>query len=197
MFTIAGCVGMCGINRAGVAMTINNLNSNDATLGVVWPSLVRRALREPTAKAAFYVVNRAKVGSGHHYAMTDGRAFYGLTTSGTKKKVTQSGVDTPWVHTNHCTDAEMAATTKPITTSTTLSRRASLDALVQSQVPQTPEAIFAAFLPVEMERTQSEPNKVATCGAVVMDLDHRRMYALRGLPSQHRPQVFDLATPAI
>lgn len=192
VFTIVGCVGMCGINGAGLAMTINNLNSNDATLGVVWPSLVRRALREESAAKALEVVNRAPIGSGHHYVMADGREFYGLTTSGRKKKLTQSGAHTAWVHTNHCTDDEMAETTKPITTSTTLARRAELDTLVERGVPTTPETIFAAFKPVEMERTKEEPNKVATCGAVVMEIDHKRMLGMRGLPSKSAPLTFSV-----
>ncbi len=193
VFTIVGCVGMCGINGAGLAMTINNLNSNDAKLGVVWPSLVRRALREESAAKALDVVNRATIGSGHHYVMADGREFYGLTTSGQKKKLTQSGVRTAWVHTNHCTDEEMAATTKPITTSTTLARRAALDTLVDSgAVPTEPQAIFDAFKPVEMERTPAKPNQVATCGAVVMDIDNKRMHAMRGLPSATAPLIFDV-----
>jgi isopenicillin-N N-acyltransferase-like protein len=52
VFTLTGCLGMTGMSTARVAIGINNLNSNDATLGVVWPAMVRRALHQPTAAAA-------------------------------------------------------------------------------------------------------------------------------------------------
>ena len=35
---------MAGMNTARVGIAINNLFSTDATLGVVWPAMVRRAL---------------------------------------------------------------------------------------------------------------------------------------------------------
>ncbi len=192
VFTIVGCLGMCGINHAGVGMTINNLNSIDAKIGVVWPALVRHALREPSALKARAVIDAAQVGSGHHYAMADANDFFGVTTSGVKKKLTQEGSDTPWVHTNHCTDDEMAATTRKVATSTSIWRREALDDLVASgRVPQTPETILKAFEKVEMARNPDQANAVATCGAVVMDLESHQMHAIRGLPSQSTPLVLD------
>jgi len=49
VLTITGCVGMAGINTNGVAVTINNLKSLDARVGVLWPALVRKMLAAPTA----------------------------------------------------------------------------------------------------------------------------------------------------
>ena len=46
LLTVTGCLGMAGMNSARVAIAINNLFSTDATLGVVWPAMVRRALHE-------------------------------------------------------------------------------------------------------------------------------------------------------
>jgi len=43
--SVTGCLGMCGMNGDRVAIAINNLFSTDATVGVVWPAMVRRALR--------------------------------------------------------------------------------------------------------------------------------------------------------
>ncbi len=35
---------MAGVNSSGVGVTINNLSSTDARIGVIWPALVRKAL---------------------------------------------------------------------------------------------------------------------------------------------------------
>ena len=56
LLTVTGCLGMAGMNTARVAIAINNLYSTDATLGIVWPAMVRRALHEDTAAAARDVI---------------------------------------------------------------------------------------------------------------------------------------------
>ena len=49
LMTVTGCLGMTGMNGKRVAIAINNLYSTDATLGVVWPAMVRKALlKSPT-----------------------------------------------------------------------------------------------------------------------------------------------------
>ena len=39
LFSITGCLGMTGLNTHGLGMTINNLNSRDAKVGILWPDL--------------------------------------------------------------------------------------------------------------------------------------------------------------
>ena len=56
LLTLTGCLGLAGMNGARTAIAINNLYSTDATLGVVWPAVVRRALHQPTAQAARDVI---------------------------------------------------------------------------------------------------------------------------------------------
>ena len=65
MFSLTGCLGLTGMNASRVAIAINNLYSTDATLGVVWPALVRRALQCTNALAARDLILRAPIGSGH------------------------------------------------------------------------------------------------------------------------------------
>ena len=50
LLTVTGCLGMAGMNARASAIAINNLYSTDATLGVVWPAMVRRALHQRTAR---------------------------------------------------------------------------------------------------------------------------------------------------
>src|SRR6185295_16465871 len=71
LLTVTGCLGMAGMNSARVAIAINNLYSTDATLGVVWPAMVRKALQQTHARAARDVIRTSPIGSGHHYLVAD------------------------------------------------------------------------------------------------------------------------------
>ncbi len=44
--TIMGCVGMIGINEAGIAVGINNLMAQDGQVGVTWPFVIRKILAQ-------------------------------------------------------------------------------------------------------------------------------------------------------
>jgi isopenicillin-N N-acyltransferase-like protein len=173
-------------------MTINNLNSVDARIGIVWPVLVRRALRERTAAAARDVVLGAPLGSGHHYFVADGTDAFGVETSGTKKKVTQSGGDRVHKHTNHCLDPEMADTCRILSTSTTKERLAGLDGIERDGIPDDALGIYRALARVSMARDPRDPHKVATCGAIAMDLARRRALVAQGPVGTGLPLVIDL-----
>src|SRR5689334_2102807 len=139
LLTLTGCLGLAGMSAARVAIGINNLYSNDATVGVVWPAVVRRALHSGTATAARDRVMTSPIGSGHHYVVADRRAAYGIETSGVRRKVTWhadapgagqgAGAITPaqYCHTNHCLDGDIAAVSTISPTSTTRERYAWLE----------------------------------------------------------------------
>src|SRR5262249_40163227 len=91
LLTVTGCLGMAGGSALRVGVAINNLNSTDATLGVVWPAVVRRALHQPTAQAARDVIAASPIGSGHHYFVADRHEAFALESSGTRRKEVFSG----------------------------------------------------------------------------------------------------------
>jgi len=173
LFSIAGCLGMTGLNHHGVGMTINNLNSVDARYGIIWPALVRGALKSNTAAAARDVVLNSTIGSGHHYVVADKNEVYGIETSGTKKKVIQEGAQHIHLHTNHCLDEEMQATARIPEESTSMKRLAGLENWVAKGAPENVQALFDGFACVGMPRKVGSHNS-ATCGALVMDLENKR-----------------------
>jgi isopenicillin-N N-acyltransferase-like protein len=182
MFSITGCLGMTGLSARGLGITINNLNSIDARVGIVWPSLVRRCLRESSASSALALVEQAPLGSGHHYVIGDGDELYGIETSGTKKKVTQQGGDQVHLHTNHCLDEELIPTATVLPTSTTWKRLETLEEMTKDGAPETAADMFRAFAAVSHDRVPGQAHAVATCGAFVMDLRARRALACAGPP---------------
>ncbi len=187
LLTVTGCLGMAGMNTARVGVAINNLFSIDATLGVVWPAMVRRALRERTAAAAHAVIATSPIGSGHHYFVADREAAFALEASGTRRKQVFGGGAT-YCHTNHALDADVAACSKVPSTSTTYDRMQWLE----RDLAATPLADLAdAWRRLGSDdgwprsictnmATPESPHGAATCGAIAMNLDTGELWAQQG-----------------
>ena len=176
---------MTGMTSTGVALTINNLNSVDATLGVVWPALVRKTLQSSSAAAAQATLQHSPIGSGRHYIVADDKEAFGIETSGTKKKVIFHAKEqsATYFHTNHCVDPEMAPTAKILPGSTTVQRYETLKLRVeQGRVPHSAREMFDAFKDVGLTEKPGDPDSVSTCGAIVMDLHSKKVLACQGIP---------------
>ncbi len=188
LLTVTGCLGMAGMNAARVGLVINNLHSTDATLGVVWPGIVRRALRERTAAAARDVIARSPIGSGRHYMVADRTNAFAIEASGTRRKQVFAG-GAWYCHTNHCLDSDIAARSKVPETSTTFDRMRWLQADMQ-RAPiadlddawqrlgaddGSPQSICTNL------STPESPHGAATCGAIAMNLDTGAVWAQQGL----------------
>ena len=198
VFTITGCVGMTGMNVHGVGITINNLKSTDARVGVVWPALVRRALRETSAPAARDVILHAPLGSGHHYLVADAKHAYGIETSGQKKRVVHDDPARAYVHTNHCLAPDVAEVTAVSPTSTTHDRYAALTASLAAR-PVSGRADLWRRLGSHDGYPRSvcthlagpsDPHAMLTCGALAMDLARKDLWAAPGCIHSARPHPF-------
>ncbi|MEM9295106.1 MAG: C45 family peptidase, partial [Planctomycetota bacterium] len=101
LFTLAGCVGMTGVNEHGVAIGINNLTARDGRPGVLWPTVVRAMLREASATAALDVLWNAPLAGAHHYLILDAQGCgYAVEATPTRCAVTR--LSSTLAHTNHC-----------------------------------------------------------------------------------------------
>lgn len=200
-FTITGCLGMTGMNRHGLGITINNLTSTDAQVGVVWPALVRKMLLEKNAAAAKNLLFQTTLSSGHHYMLADPADFYGVETSGKLKAVTQRGAKASHLHTNHCFDPKLRQVEKVPAASTTYRRFELATMLMVDKKPQTVKDIWQFLSSHEgyprsicshVDDATGDPSASRTCGLVVMDLVKGRMLACRGCGQEHSPQVFQV-----
>ncbi|MBS1119558.1 MAG: peptidase acyl-coenzyme A:6-aminopenicillanic acid acyl-transferase [Deltaproteobacteria bacterium] len=187
LLTVTGCLGMAGMNGARVGVAINNLFSTDATLGVVWPAVVRRALHQTTATAARDVIAASPIGSGHHYFVADRDHAFALEASGTRRKqVFADG--RAYCHTNHALDADVAARSKVPVTSTTYDRMKWLEAdLVRAPVANLEDAWKRLGSDEGWPRsictnlaTPESPHGAATCGAIAANLDTGELWAQQG-----------------
>jgi isopenicillin-N N-acyltransferase-like protein len=194
LLTVTGCLGMAGMNSARVAIAINNLYSTDATLGIVWPAMVRRALHQTTAAAAFDVIRTSPIGSGHHYLVAGRDGAFALEASGTRRKQVFAGGAT-YCHTNHCLDGEVAARSKVPDTSTTYDRMKLLEAApkvaslddawrVLGSEDGWPKSICTNMA------TPESPHGAATCGAIAMNLATGEVWAQQGFVHNVAPEKF-------
>lgn len=198
LLSITGCLGMAGMNDAGVGITINNLRSTDARVGVVWPALVRRVLQERSASEGRDVIVGAPLGSGHHYLVADGQSVFGIETSGSLRKEVFSGGADAYVHANHCFDDEVAECTVILPESTTHARQAALAGGI-ARLPIRDRADLWArlgshegyprFVCTHMAHPAA-PHGMLTCGAIVMDLAERDAWAAHGCVHHSRPHYF-------
>ena len=206
LLTVTGCLGMAGMNSARVAIAINNLYSTDATLGVVWPAMVRKALQQTHARAARDVIRTSPIGSGHHYLVADQDLAFALESSGTRRKVVYDNTvaiaerPSTYVHTNHSLDPDVAARSKVPATSTTYDRMKWLE----SDLARTPLAdLDDAWRRLGSEdgwprsictnmATPESPHGAATCGAIAMNVDTGELYAQQGFIHNVAPEKWQL-----
>ncbi|MEZ4359974.1 MAG: C45 family autoproteolytic acyltransferase/hydrolase [Kofleriaceae bacterium] len=199
VLTVTGCLGMAGMNASRVAIAINNLFSTDATLGIVWPAMVRRALAEPTAAAARDVVMGSPIGSGHHYFVADRERAFAIETSGTRRKQIFDG-GPGYCHTNHCLDADIGAASKVPATSTTYDRYRWLDAsLAARPIADLDDAWRRLGSQEGWPRsvstnlaTPEHPHGAATCGAIAVNLDRGELWAQAGFITNVAAERFSL-----
>lgn len=192
LLSIAGCLGMAGMNANGLGVTINNLRSNDARMGLVWPALVRRALAESSAKDARRVVQQAPLGSGHHYLVADARRAIGIETSGLlsdawmELDMTHAGV--AFHHENHCLGSRVGAVSSISPISTTLERHAWIEESLR-KAPILDRADLWARLGSHDGYPRSicthlasaeHPHAMQTCAGIVMNLTERRIWGVAG-----------------
>jgi isopenicillin-N N-acyltransferase-like protein len=100
--TIIGCVGMIGMNEAGISVGINNLVGGDGQIGVTWPFVVRKVLAQTNIDDALTCITGAKLAGAHNYMLADatGRG-YNIEAMASRYHV-EEVCEGSSVHTNHC-----------------------------------------------------------------------------------------------
>ena len=198
ILSIVGCLGMTGINSAGVGVCINNLRSTDARVGVVWPALIRRVLQQRMAADARDTILAAPLGSGHSYTVASLEGVYAIETSGQKKTLIVDGAAETFVHTNHCLDPDVASCTTVHPESGTHERYAALRRSVDEKAVADRADLWRRLgshdgYPRSVcthLATPTEPHGIRTCGAIVMDLGACDAWAGHGCVHRSLPQAF-------
>lgn len=195
-FSTVGCVGMIGMNDAGVAVGINNLLGADGQVGVTWPFVIRKMLTQTDAPGALSALTSAKLAGAHNYLIMDaaGRG-YNVEAHATAHHVTELE-DEALVHTNHCLFEATRAVERardPQSQSSSEARLAKAQVLLDRS-GVTPEELQALTRDEEAVCVRSTlPKHVETCGAAIMRPATGDFWAVWGLPSENAYEHFTVA----
>lgn len=192
-FSTVGCLGMIGMNEAGIAVGINNLLGADGQPGVTWPFVVRKALEQTELDAALACVTEAKLAGAHNYLLFDERGRgYNVEATSSVKEVTPLETDAI-VHTNHCLSAAAQAVERAREASSQANSEARLE---QAQTLLARDGLTPEDLQV-LTRDETAvcvrsagPRHVMTCGAAIMRPKTRDFWAVWGLPSENEYEHF-------
>ncbi|MCG6965136.1 MAG: C45 family peptidase [Chromatiaceae bacterium] len=183
-FSLTGCVGMIGMNDAGIAIGINNLLGAQGQIGVTWPFVVRKALQQTDIEAALACITTAQLVGAHNFQLFD-RHGTGINVEAMPGycDVTRSD-GTPMVHSNHCLAPQTLARCRPRAPASQASSEARLARARQLLAggAVTVEALMALTRdPVICVRAEP-PLDMQTCGAAIMQPASGLLWAVQGLP---------------
>jgi isopenicillin-N N-acyltransferase-like protein len=216
-FTITGCVGMIGMNEAGIAVGINNLLGADGRPGVHWPYVVRRMLAQTSVDAALDVLMQAPLSGAHNYVLmgpggegdwdgaTGAQRGYNIEATATRRTVTPVEADNGYVaHTNHCLAADLQPMERPrkaLSLESTCSRLDQAQAFLAEQRGRVDVASLMTMTRRHEEGAMSicahaQPTyDVESSGACIMRPATRDLWALWGLPCQNDYEHFVVGAP--
>jgi isopenicillin-N N-acyltransferase-like protein len=185
-FTSVGCVGMIGMNQAGLVVGINNLMGGDGQPGVMWTFVVRELLKRETVAEALELLEGVPLAGAHNYLLLDRHgAGANVEATGTRRHVTPLAQE-PIVHTNHCLVPETQALERERADESMGASHARLarasELLAQGEV--TPERLqrFTADEPTICV-SPKPPLHIATCGAAIMRPATGEFWAVKGAPA--------------
>ncbi|MEM7030727.1 MAG: C45 family peptidase [Chloroflexota bacterium] len=192
VFTTIGCVGMIGMNEAGIAIGINNLLGADGQVGVTWPFVIRKALMQTDIEAALACITETKLAGAHNYLLFDkaGRG-YNIEAMSTYHHVTSLNGEAI-AHTNHCLMPEAIARSRPRVAKSQAHSEARLHQACQllGRSKVTPEDLMALTQASEICTISKPPMHVETCGAAIMRPKTGDFWAVWGLPTENNYEHF-------
>jgi len=193
-FTSMGCLGMIGMNEAGITLGINNLSGADGRVGVTWNFVVRKVLAQTNIDDALACIVNARLAGAHNYLLVgaDGRGA-NIEATATQHVITPLG-DTPLVHTNHCLAPDTQACERPRLKASQINsekRLARAQQLLARQYAVDVEQLMTLTRDTQAICYPPTPKlRMTTCGAVVADPARRTLWALRGRPSEQTYQAY-------
>ncbi len=196
-FTLTGCMGMIGLNEAGIAVCINDLSGAFGRVGVTWPFVVRQILQQTTLDGALRCITDAKLAGAHNYLIMDahGNGFNVEAMVGFHKI---TPLATVLAHANRCLDAD----TQQFERALSPEGSQESDARYYRACAYLEQPPFSVASLMELTRDRSDgidsvcsfrPDwQSQTVGAVIMRPATREFWCVWGLPTEHDYEQFAL-----
>ncbi len=194
-FTITGCVGMIGMNSAGITVGINNLMSTDGQIGVTWPFVVRKILQQDNIDDALACIIGAKLAGAHNYMLMDRHgAGYEVEAMSTSRHVRELGEDTI-AHTNHCLIQENLRVSRDRPQASTESSHRRLERareLLERESLDIDDLMALTRDDVAICTRPQPPMDVESCGAAIMRPATGDFWSVWGLPDENDYEHFTI-----
>jgi len=112
-------------------------------VGLPWPAVVRRLLRQQTAASASAALVELPLCGGRYWVLADGATFDGIESSGARHLRTQTGPRAAHLHTNHCFDPVLRQTERIPARTATFARLNAASTVYAQQRPKTVDALWS------------------------------------------------------
>ena len=194
-FTITGCVGMIGMNSAGIAVGINNLMATDGQIGVTWPFVVRKVLQQDNLDDALACVTEAKLAGAHNYLLMDrDGAAYEVEAMSTSHYVHALGDETI-THTNHCLiqqNLDVARERLPESRDSSEKRLRRARELLSKDRIELDDLVSLTRDEVAICTRPEPPMHVESCGAAIMCPPTGDFWSVWGIPADNEYEHFSI-----
>lgn len=194
-FTITGCVGMIGMNAAGITVGINNIMATDGQVGVTWNFVVRKILMQDNLDDALACITEVKLAGAHNYLLMDRDGNgYNVEAMPTRHHIEKLESDA-LIHTNHCLtprnhDVERV---RPEEAQANSEKRYSRAHELLNRHDLTPEDLEAITRDDDAICVRAKPPRyVESCGAAIMSPATGEFRAVWGLPSENEYEHFTI-----
>lgn len=197
--SVVGCVGMMGMNEAGICIGVNNLMGGDGQLGVTWPFVIRRALAQTNLEDALACVTEAPLAGAHNYMILDRAGEgYNVEAMSTRHEITPLN-GSALVHTNHCLLPRTAACERAKEVMSLTSSEARLRVAESwltpngiEKEPIAPETLMTLTRDDTICQRPQPPLDVESCGAIIMRPAAGELWACWGPPADGEYERFVL-----
>ncbi len=194
-FTITGCVGMIGMNSAGIAVGINNLMATDGQIGVTWPFVVRKVLQQDNLDDALECVTDAKLAGAHNYLLMDrDGAGYEVEAMSTSQYVHALGDETI-THTNHCLiqqNLDVSRERPPASQNSSENRLRRARELLSKEQIELDDLVSLTRDEVAICTRPRPPMHVESCGAAIMCPPTGDFWSVWGIPADNEYEHFTI-----
>jgi len=132
--TVAGSLPFLGINEAGLAVGTTNLRTRDAQPGVIYVSLIDRALRSRTACEALAAMSAPRRAGGHFFYVADALGSAVALECTAQRHAARELTYGVFVHANHCLMPEYREIDVDASHPSTQARQRQMTALAENAV---------------------------------------------------------------
>ncbi len=194
-FTITGCVGMIGMNSAGIAVGINNLMATDGQIGVTWPFVVRKVLQQDNLDDALECVTEAKLAGAHNYLLMDrDGAGYEVEAMSTSQYLHALGDETI-THTNHCLiqqNLDVSRERPPASQNSSENRLQRARELLSKDRIELDDLVSLTRDETAICTRPKPPMHVESCGAAIMCPPKGDFWSVWGIPADNEYEHFTI-----